>query len=323
MLDLRRMMLLSDLADLGSVTAVAERRSITSSAVSQQLRVLEEEAGAVLFRRDGRTLGLTRSGQVLAEHVRRVLVAVDEAMSAVAETRDRVSGQVAIATFNMGIPTLAVPLMQRLSTEEPNLRVQVQQDTSAAALRLLRQGEVDVAITCQYDFLGAESTGGLTTVPLLFEPLVLLAPHPFASENPQAGPVSARRWVLGYRSAEFGAGDRRHTCLRERRFHATGQAPADRGTEHLRAGGNRDRVGDRAPAVGPANLESLVVGGIELGGRAISAVVRAGRQRDPNIGLILRTLRAIADQAPPGQPLRIARCRIVTPGRRSSASAFP
>ncbi len=57
MLDLRRMMLLSDLADLGSVTAVAERRSITSSAVSQQLRVLEEEAGAVLFRRDGRTLG--------------------------------------------------------------------------------------------------------------------------------------------------------------------------------------------------------------------------------------------------------------------------
>ncbi|MCP3811893.1 LysR substrate-binding domain-containing protein, partial [Mycobacteriaceae bacterium Msp059] len=97
-------------------------------------------------------------------------------MSAVSETRDRVSGQVAIATFNMGIPTLAVPLMQRLSTEEPNLRVQVQQDTSAAALRLLRQGEVDVAITCQYDFLGAESTGGLTTVPLLFEPLVLLAP---------------------------------------------------------------------------------------------------------------------------------------------------
>lgn len=85
MLDLRRMMLLADLADLGSVTAVAEHRSITSSAVSQQLRVLEEEVGAVLFRRDGRTLGLTRSGQVLAEHVRRVLAAVDEAMSAVAE----------------------------------------------------------------------------------------------------------------------------------------------------------------------------------------------------------------------------------------------
>ncbi|MDV7191270.1 helix-turn-helix domain-containing protein [Mycolicibacterium fortuitum] len=50
-------MLLADLADLGSVTAVAEHRNITSSAVSQQLRVLEDETGAALFRRDGRTLG--------------------------------------------------------------------------------------------------------------------------------------------------------------------------------------------------------------------------------------------------------------------------
>ncbi|WP_206779357.1 LysR family transcriptional regulator, partial [Frankia sp. EI5c] len=63
-LDLRRMMLLRDLADFGTVTAVAERRNITSSAVSQQLRVLEQETGAILFRRDGRTLGLTRSGRV-------------------------------------------------------------------------------------------------------------------------------------------------------------------------------------------------------------------------------------------------------------------
>jgi len=67
MLDLRRMMLLCDLADLGTVTAVADRRSITSSAVSQQLRVLEKETGAILFRRDGRTLSLTRSGNVLVE----------------------------------------------------------------------------------------------------------------------------------------------------------------------------------------------------------------------------------------------------------------
>ena len=126
MLDLRRMTLLSDLADLGSVTAVAERRGITSSAVSQQLRVLEDEVDAILFRREGRTLGLTRSGHVLVEHVRRVLTAVDEAMSAVAATRDRTSGQIAIAAFNMGIPTLAAPLMQRLSVAEPDLRIAVQ-----------------------------------------------------------------------------------------------------------------------------------------------------------------------------------------------------
>ncbi|MDF3336373.1 LysR family transcriptional regulator [Mycolicibacterium septicum] len=302
MLDLRRMMLLSDLADLGSVTAVAERRSITSSAVSQQLRVLEEEAGAVLFRRDGRTLGLTRSGQVLAEHVRRVLVAVDEAMSAVAETRDRVSGQVAIATFNMGIPTLAVPLMQRLSTEEPNLRVQVQQDTSAAALRLLRQGEVDVAITCQYDFLGAESTGGLTTVPLLFEPLVLLAPtHSHLRIRKQGlSALADGFWVTGPQNSGLGIAAI-HAC------EGAGFTPQVKhrliGAQNICELAATEIASAIVPRLSvPANLESLLVGGIELGGRAISAVVRAGRQRDPNIALILRILRAIADEALPGQP---------------------
>lgn len=53
----------------------------------------------------------------------------------------------------------------------------------------------------------------------------------------------------------------------------------------------------------------LIVGGLDLGGRTISAVARAGRQRDPNIALILRTLRAITDQALPdasAEPLGVA-----------------
>lgn len=295
------MMLLADLADLGSVSSVAAHRNITSSAVSQQLRVLEEETGAVLFRRDGRTLGLTRSGQVLAEHVRRVLIAVDEAMSAVAETRDRVAGQVAIATFNMGIPTFAVPLMQRLSTEEPALRVQVQQDTSAAALRLLRQGEVDVAITCRYDFFGPDPTGDLTTTPLLFEPLVLLAPtHAHLRiRNQGLSALADGFWVTGPQNCGLEMAVVR-ACER------AGFAPLVKhrliGAQNICELAATEVASAIVPRLSvPANLEGLIVGGLDLGSRAISAVVRAGRQRDPNIGLILRTLRTIADRALPTQ----------------------
>ncbi|KWX22892.1 LysR family transcriptional regulator [Mycolicibacterium wolinskyi] len=301
MLDLRRMMLLSDLADLGSVTAVAERRNITSSAVSQQLRVLEEEAGAVLFRRDGRTLGLTRSGQVLAEHVRRVLVAVDEAMSAVAATSDRVAGQVAIATFNMGIPTLAVPLMQRLSGEAPDLRVQVQQESSSAAIRLLRQGEVDVAITCQYDFVGQDSPGGLNTVPLLFEPLVLLAPtHTHLRIRKQGlAALADGPWVTGPQNSGLGVAVMRAG-------ESAGFTPQVKhrliGAQNICDLAATEVASAIVPRLSvPAKLAALIVPGLDLGGRTISAVVRAGRQRDPNISLILRTLRAIADEALPVQ----------------------
>jgi DNA-binding transcriptional LysR family regulator len=299
MLDLRRMMLLCDLADLGSVTAVAERRNITSSAVSQQLRVLEDEAGAVLFRRDGRTLGLTRSGQVLVDHVRVVINAVDEAMSAVAETRDRTSGRVAVASFNMGIPILAAPLMQRLSTTEPDLRIEVQQVATPGALRLLRQGEIDVAITCNYDFLGDESIGGLSSEVLLFEPLVLLAPKQLHLRIRKGGLVALAdsQWVTGPQNSGLGAAVMRAG-------ESAGFTPQVKhrliGAQNICDLAATETASAVVPRLSvPERLQSLIVPDIELGGRTISAVVRDGRQRDPNIALILRTLRTIAADALP------------------------
>jgi DNA-binding transcriptional LysR family regulator len=304
MLDLRRMMLLCDLADLGSVTAVAEKREITSSAVSQQLRVLEEESGAILFRRDGRTLGLTRSGQVLVEHVRRVLTAVDEAMSAVAETRDRVSGQIAIAAFNMGIPTLAAPMMQRLSAIEPSLRVEVQQETSPGALRLLRQGEIDVAITCRYDFIEQESLSGLVSEPLLSEPLVLMAPTQLHRRIQKGGlaALADGPWVTGPRNSGLGAAVMRAG-------EKAGFTPQVKhrliGAQNICDLAATEVASAVVPRLSvPPSLSGLIVPNVELGERTISAVIRAGRQRDPNVALVLRTLRAVAADALPAASVK-------------------
>jgi DNA-binding transcriptional LysR family regulator len=276
---------------------VADRRSITSSAVSQQLRVLEDEAGAILFRRDGRTLGLTRSGQVLVDHVRIVLSAVDEAMTAVAATRDRTSGQVAVAAFNMGIPMLAVPLMQRLSETEPDLRIEVQQETSSASLRLLRQGEVDIAITCNYEFFGEDSLGGLTSETLLVEPLVLLAPTLLHLRIRKGGlaALSDVQWVTGPQGSGLG-------IAVMRAGESAGFTPQVKhrliGAQNICDLAATETVAAIVPRLSvPGRLESLIVPDLEFGGRTISAVVRAGRQRDPNLSLIMRTLRTIAAES--------------------------
>lgn len=49
----------------------------------------------------------------------------------------------------------------------------------------------------------------------------------------------------------------------------------------------------------PGHLQGLIVDGLELGGRTVSALVREGRQRDPNIASILRALRTIAEETAP------------------------
>jgi DNA-binding transcriptional LysR family regulator len=293
MLDLRRMMLLCDLVDLGTVAAVAEHRNITSSAVSQQLRVLEQETGAVLFRRDGRTLRLTQSGEILVEHVRRVMGAVDEAMSAVAASRDTVDGRLTIAGFETSIPGLAAPLVQRLSRDEPHLHVRVIQEGSATALRSLRRGEIDVALIYRLYFLADETVGGLVSRPLFHDPLVLLAPahlHERIYEQGLSG-LADEPWITGPLGSSWA------TAL-DLASESAGFVPQV--THRVRGAPNMCQLAAAEVASAivprlsvPSALEGLMVHGIDVGGRSVCAVHREGAQRNPAVAVVLRTLRAI------------------------------
>ena len=69
-MDVRRLGLLRELAQRGSVTAVARAMHLTPSAVSQQLKALEREAGVALLQRSGRGIALTPPGRVLADTAR-------------------------------------------------------------------------------------------------------------------------------------------------------------------------------------------------------------------------------------------------------------
>jgi DNA-binding transcriptional LysR family regulator len=297
MLDLRRMMLLRDLADLGTVTAVADRRSISSSAVSQQLRVLEDETGSILFRRDGRTLGLTRCGRVLADHARVILSAVDDAMTALVATRDQVTGQVAVASYNLGVPAFAAPLIQYLSGSEPQLQISLQQAETDDALRLLRQGEVDIAITYRCDFEAQDVLSGLSRQVLQVEPFVLVAPaelHPQVRSQGLAA-LARQSWVTGLTgsildTALLRAGERAGFAPQITHRLVAAQTVCD-----LAATGVVSAIVPQMSV--PPHLEHLVVEDIPIGHRTISSVVRTSRKSDPNIALVLRSLRAIADQS--------------------------
>jgi DNA-binding transcriptional LysR family regulator len=79
MLDPVRLLLLRELADRGTMTAVAAACGYTSSAMSQQLAALEREAGVRLLERAGRRVRLTHEGRRLVAHARIVLGALETA----------------------------------------------------------------------------------------------------------------------------------------------------------------------------------------------------------------------------------------------------
>ena len=79
MLDVRRMRVLREVANRGSITAAAQALSFTPSAVSQQIAALEREAGIALVERGPRSIRLTEAGIALVGHTDEVLARLQAA----------------------------------------------------------------------------------------------------------------------------------------------------------------------------------------------------------------------------------------------------
>src|SRR6188768_345669 len=101
-MDVNRLELLRELADRGSITAVALATNRTASAVSQQLKVLEREAGTALTERQGRGIVLTGAGQVLAQTATDVAIALERADAVWEEFKHGPRGVVTLSTFTSG-----------------------------------------------------------------------------------------------------------------------------------------------------------------------------------------------------------------------------
>lgn len=101
--DMRRLTLLVEVVEQGSITAAAELLMYTPSAVSQQLRKLEQEVGQPLLNRRSRGVVPTEAGQVLADHARRIVRQMRAAQSDLDQIAGLKRGSLTVGTF----PTLA------------------------------------------------------------------------------------------------------------------------------------------------------------------------------------------------------------------------
>jgi DNA-binding transcriptional LysR family regulator len=185
MLDTHRLRLLREFAERGTIAATAAALGYTPSAVSQQLAALEREAGAVLLDRTARAAELTDAGRRLADHAERILALIEAAeadLSAAGPT-----GRVTVTAF----PTAAVafgPALVRRVRAHPGLTLLLRETQREEGLRLVRTGEVDVALIADWSgrLTSADhGSGVLQFYRLIRDPLVLVLPrgHPAADSS--------------------------------------------------------------------------------------------------------------------------------------------
>lgn len=198
MLDVRRLRLLCDLAQLGTIAAVAKSHTYTPSAVSQQLAVLEREAGVPLLERTGRRVALTPAGVLLVRHAETVLAALEGASAALATARGEPSGPLRIGAFPTAVRTLLPAALVTLGRDHPGLDLMVTELDPVAVPEALRERRLDVALVHDYDIMPVEPDPTLDAVPLLDETVFLAVP--VTGTDPGADPIGNARhaaWIVG------------------------------------------------------------------------------------------------------------------------------
>ncbi|MDX3853466.1 LysR family transcriptional regulator [Streptomyces sp. AK02-01A] len=165
MLDRRRMQLLRAVVTSGSVTAAARNLGYTPSAVSQQMAVLEKEAGISLLERTGRGVRPTEAGRLLTDYAAVIDRHFAEAEVALAELRAGRTGRVVVRYFATAGATLVAPAVAALRRDQPGVQVELKLSDPEDPLPKVRDRLADIALVVRPR--GQLSADGIRFVHLL------------------------------------------------------------------------------------------------------------------------------------------------------------
>lgn len=201
------------ISECGNFTAAAERIHRTPSAVSMQVKRLEDLVGRSLFVREARGVSLTADGELLLRHARRAIELNRETMLAFVDRE--ASGSVRIGAGDDIVEHWLPPMLRHFADTFPGITLEVVVDDSAGMVASVRDGVLDLALV---------SCGGGGVEPLWREPMVWAghvhgaagASDPLPLSVWQEGcswqeagiaalDVAGRRWRIAFRSAHTAA----------------------------------------------------------------------------------------------------------------------
>lgn len=128
-------------------TRVAENSYISQTAVTQQIKALEEQLGFVLFERDKRRIKLTPAGEIYLKEVRTVLTRLNEAEKRARQVSMGYRGSLKIG-FLQGIENLGIPMIiQDFIEQYPEVSIDFHSNNSGVLLTQLQEKKLDAAFT--------------------------------------------------------------------------------------------------------------------------------------------------------------------------------
>jgi DNA-binding transcriptional LysR family regulator len=198
MLDVRRMRVLREVAERGSIAAAAQALSFTPSAVSQQIATLEREAGVALVERGPRSIRLTDAGRALVQHTEGILASLEAAEAEIQAIAGVRGGMLRLASFPTAYATIMPAAIAEYRTRHPGVELTLTETDPLEGIARVKSGELDLALLYEYDYVPLPDDDAIERVPLVDDPIRVLLPRGHREARRRAVPLDTlaeERWI--------------------------------------------------------------------------------------------------------------------------------
>jgi DNA-binding transcriptional LysR family regulator len=298
-IDIRRLRVLRELRQRGTIGATASALGLTPSAISQQLSALSREIGVPLLAPQGRGVRLTQQAELLLEHGAAIDVQLERARADLAAFEEGTVGRVTLGTFATAIAGVVAPALERLRRERPRLQLRIR-EVGGDTFPALDRGDLDVLVSVDHRGTPARSDGRYVRRELLDDLLLVALPEDHRLAGKRSIPLlelAEEPWIVGGTGGPCQEASAA-ACA------AAGFAPdvvhgVDDWNALLRlvaAGCGVGLVPELALTAGPpAGVILRPPAGPQRPCRHLFAAVRAGADRSPVIGPVVEALAAAAE----------------------------
>ncbi|WP_432062863.1 LysR family transcriptional regulator [Streptomyces sp. S1] len=299
--DLRKLRVLRELGERGTVSAAARALHLTPQAVSQQISSLARELGVPLTEPAGRRLRLTGAARIVLRHAEAVFAQVERMRAELAAHRSGEHGEVAVAGFSTTLSALVLPAVARLRETRPLLRTSLAEVDPPESFSLLHRGETDVVISADTARTPgpASADARFHRVPLCEDPFDIALPEGhrlLGSPRLLLADLAEETWIFATTGLchDIGVAACTAAGFTPRASHAIGDWDATLAAVRLGLG-----VALVPRLAGPAPRPEVTVRAFteRAPSRTIFAAVREGSQTSPEIAAVLDALRTVAGAA--------------------------
>lgn len=178
------------LADTLHFGRASEECHVSLSALSRNIRQLEEELGVELFKRDNRTVVLTQEGQRFLQYARETYSQWNLIRSELTDKTGQLSGEISIYCSVTASYSFLYELLNRFRQVHPHIEIKLHTGDPDRAIARIQEGIEEITIAAQPDNLSKS----LSFKPITQSPLVFIAPAEAQPNLPNSSPQSVEDW---------------------------------------------------------------------------------------------------------------------------------